>query len=945
MTHLRVEAAHWPDLERLLDAVLDVPPEARDAWLDSLGPEHDGLRSALRAMLANATAVQANDFLAALPRVELRTSPASQAGALVGPWRLMREIGAGGMASVWLAERADGMLQRSVALKLPHNIARWRGLGERMAREREILAALTHPNIARLYDAGIAGDNTPWLAIEYVEGVPIDQYCRSANGGAGLALRERLKLFLQVGDAVAYAHGKLIVHRDLKPANILVTEAGQVRLLDFGIAALLEGNVAHESPLTEITGRALTLDYAAPEQIAGSEYTTSADVYSLGVILFELVTGRRPYLRGNQSRQAFEKNMLDTDAPRASDVAADDRRQLRGDLDTILQKALKKNPGERYRTAAALVEDVARHLDGRPVLAQPDRASYRAWKFIGRHKLGVASAAAIVVAVLAGSVLTAWQARVALAERDRAEEVKDFIASIFQSSNPYQRSGGDFSAAELLRRAATQIDSEFAARPELRAELLEIVGSSLNGLGDHEGAERTLRKSIAAATQSLGAASVQTVRSRVSLADVFNRQRDTTRLEPELKALLPLARAIEKQDPEPLVRLLMYSADLGIEVRRVEEARVNAKQAFDLSRRAYGDQNRLTIQASNLYAETYTFHPYQESEVLAHTQRGLEFAQAAFPPGSSDPLLQYTYMLRARAFNINGMFHEAAAAHADALAALRAQFGSENLDVANALAELGGAERNAGDIANGVKHGRESLALYEKLGKAQSADCMSSLIGTGSSLLSARRPLEALELYTRARKISEEITGPLSWDTLGATFYSAWALAYAGRHADARELLDLEHQPGVEIAFPQWFARVKASILRLRGDNAAAIAEFERALSLIKEGPRADWERMRILSEIGLAEQARGNEAAAYIALTRARELYEKVRAEMHPMYAEALVALGQIEIKRGHEDLAAPLFARAAAYWKEFDPTHPEAREAAALVARVRPVHSAASR
>ncbi len=945
MSHLRVEAAHWPDLERLLDAVLDVPPEARDAWLDSLGSEHDGLRSALRAMLANATAVQANDFLAALPRVELRTSPASKAGALVGPWRLMREIGAGGMASVWLAERADGMLQRPVALKLPHNIAHWRGLGERMAREREILAALTHPNIARLYDAGIAGDNTPWLAIEYVEGVPIDQYCRSANGGAGLALRERLKLFLQVGDAVAYAHGKLIVHRDLKPANILVNEAGQVRLLDFGIAALLEGNVAHESPLTEITGRALTLDYAAPEQIAGSEYTTSADVYSLGVILFELVTGRRPYLRGNQSRQAFEKAVLDTDAPRASDVAPDARRQLRGDLDTILQKALKKVPGDRYRTAAALVEDVARHLEGRPVLAQPDRASYRAWKFIGRHKIGVASAAAIVVAVLAGSVLTAWQARIALAERDRAEEVKDFIASIFQSSNPYQRAGGDLGAAELLRRAAIQIDSEFAARPELRAELLEIVGSSLNGLGDHEGAQKALQESIAAATQSLGPSSVQTVRSRVALADVFNRQRDTARLEPELKALLPLARAIEKQDPEPLVRLLMYSADLGIEVRRVEEARVHAKEAFDLARHTFGDKHRLTLQASNLYAETYTFHPYQEAEVLAHTQRGLAFAQAAFPPGSHDPLLQYAQMLRARAFNINGMYHESAAAHAATLAALRAQLGNENLDVANALSELAGVERNTGNVAFAITHGQEALDLYTRLGKAESADCMSSLIGQGSSLLSARRPLKALEMFTRAHKISEGLTGSSSWDTLGATFYRAWALAYAGRHAEAGELLDMENKPGVEIAYPQWFSRVKASILRLRGDNGPAIAEFGRALSLIKDNPRADWERMRILSEVGLAEQARGNADAAYAALTRAKELYEKVRAEMHPMYAEALVALGQIEIGRGRADVAAPLLARANAYWKEFDPTHPEAREVAALEARARPLQSSASR
>ncbi len=276
----------------------------------------------------------------------------AQAGMLVGPYRLLREIGTGGMGAVWLAERADGMLKRRVALKLPRLAWDIPGLAGRMERERDILAELEHQNIARLYDAGVDAQGRPYLAMEYVEGRPLDVYCREH----GLGVQERLGLFLQVARAVAHAHARLVVHRDLKPTNILVTSDGSVRLLDFGIAKLLEGEVgresANESLLTQLGGRALTPDYASPEQIRGQAITVAVDIYSLGVVLYELLTGERPYKVA--SAAMLEDAVVRLEAPLASSVAHDKARarELRGDLDTIVAKALKKSsaPAGRSRS-------------------------------------------------------------------------------------------------------------------------------------------------------------------------------------------------------------------------------------------------------------------------------------------------------------------------------------------------------------------------------------------------------------------------------------------------------------------------------------------------------------------------------------------------------------------------------------------------------------------
>ncbi|MBX3607138.1 MAG: protein kinase [Piscinibacter sp.] len=434
-------AAHAADAERLkrvntlLEEALELPEDEREDWLAALPPQHHDLRPMLRAMLSRAE-VETDTFLAQPLRVALAELPdpeaeneVDRAGDTIGPYRLVREIGAGGMANVWIAERIDGSLQRQEALKLPR--AGWAmGLARRMARERDILAALEHPRIARLYDAGITPAGRPWLAMELVDGVPIDEHCRAH----ALSVEQRLRLVLQVADAVAHAHARLVVHRDLKPSNILVTAGGDVRLLDFGVAKLLEDDAAPASNLTQLLGRAVTPDYAAPEQLSGRPVGVGADVYSLGVVLYELLCGQRPYRLRRESIAALEEAVVSADVPPPSSRVEGDRRlarALRGDLDTIVAKALKKDPAERYPSVEALAADLERHLNGEPVRARPDGAGYRARKFLQRHRWGVGATAAFTALLAVALGVSLWQARAIERERDRADvELKQSQAAM-----------------------------------------------------------------------------------------------------------------------------------------------------------------------------------------------------------------------------------------------------------------------------------------------------------------------------------------------------------------------------------------------------------------------------------------------------------------------------------------------------------------------------------
>ena len=488
MADLKFLASEWPTISRRLDEALSLTAAERDAWLDSL-QETESVKIKLRGLLAGAASAETRDFLDAPPSLTLgifdgsepvtdaEVDHAAKAGMLLGPYRLVSELGVGGMGSVWLAERADGGLKREVALKLPR--VNWSpGLAERMRRERDILASLDHPNIARIHEAGVDAQGRPYLALEYVVGQPIDVYCKQRE----LGINVRLHLLLQVARAVAHAHARLVVHRDLKPANILVTADGQVRLLDFGIAKIIEGDTTEETQLTHINGRALTLDYASPEQIRGEPIGTASDVYSLGVVAFELLAEAKPYQLKRQSAAALEEAIASVDVRLAS-VAATNvsaRKALTGDLDAILNKALKKNVTERYPTVDAFAQDIERHLAHLPVQARPDAVGYRARKFVQRYRFAVGAISATMLSLLIGVAATVWQADearrqrdFALTQLDRAEATTDFLTLLLNEASP---SGKPFTTATLLDHGERLMKRAFPNNAAQQVEILLLLG-------------------------------------------------------------------------------------------------------------------------------------------------------------------------------------------------------------------------------------------------------------------------------------------------------------------------------------------------------------------------------------------------------------------------------------------------------------------------------------
>ena len=429
-----LSAAEYSRLSALWDEAVEMAPAQRDRWLGALEGRDAKAAALLRALCGSQDESRERGFLETSELVARHVASMVEAdsgliGKEFGPYRVLALLGHGGMGSVWLAERADGLFTRQVALKLIHPALKSRVTSERFAREREILASMNHPHIARLLDAGTAEDGQSYLALDYVAGTPLTTYCDEHN----LSVHERLEVFRQILGAVQYAHAHLVIHRDLKPANVLVTEEGKVQLLDFGIAKLLSEGEAKETELTQLGGRALTPDYAAPEQILGAPITTAADVYALGVMLYELLAGERPYKLKRESRGALEEAILEADPTPPSrtnfkEAAAVARATtakklasiLRGDLDIIAMKALKKSPAERYATANAFGEDIERFLRGDVVLAQPDRLAYRALKFARRHWVGIAAASVLILTLVAGLAATSYEARVASKQRDAA---------------------------------------------------------------------------------------------------------------------------------------------------------------------------------------------------------------------------------------------------------------------------------------------------------------------------------------------------------------------------------------------------------------------------------------------------------------------------------------------------------------------------------------------
>ncbi len=528
--------AQWPQVSALLDELLPLDEPARNARLETLVGEQLPLKPLLQRLLAQGGS--AASYFERMPiAAELREQAA---GDLIGPYRLLRLLGRGGTSTVWLAQRSDGSVPLPVALKLPFVDAGGAQIGERFRRERQILATLNHPNIARFYEAGITADQQPYLALEHVEGESLLQYCARA----ALSTSERLKLFMQVLRAVQYAHSMLVIHRDLKPSNIIVTAAGEVKLLDFGIAKLLDRDT-QRTELTELTrtyGRMMTLDFASPEQVKGEPLTTATDVYSLGVILFELLTGNRPYRLKRSSRAQLEEAILAADCPRpsqavglefattASTSAKRWARALRGDLDAIVLKALEKDPAARYPTVDAFTRDCELHLQGLPVLAQAPSRRYRFSKFVGRNRVALATTSAVLLALLVGLGAALWQARnviaqqqLTAAEASKQRAVQAFMTSLFERNTRLQANAAEvrgMTVRELLIEASDRVRGALQETPTVKLEVLNTVARLLREVDEYDRSAQLSRDAIALAKQNSLASSDGHVEALLALSTV-----------------------------------------------------------------------------------------------------------------------------------------------------------------------------------------------------------------------------------------------------------------------------------------------------------------------------------------------------------------------------------------------------------------------------------------
>jgi serine/threonine protein kinase len=850
----------WETLNRLLDQALDLAPPEVEIWLESLAPEHSALKPRLRRLLSRSAFVETGDFLNTLPKLDLgahdlREAPVSteQPGDAVGPYRLLRELGSGGMGVVWLAERTDGLIPRPVALKLPHGAWKHAGLAERMVRERSILAALSHPNIAHLYDAGVTSTGQPYLAIEYIEGVRIDIYCREHS----LDVRARLELFVQVARAVAYAHGKLVVHRDLKPANILVNDGGQVRLLDFGVAKLLEDGAARETHMTEMSGRALTPDYASPEQILGEPLTTASDVYSLGVVLFELLCERRPYKLARDSRGALEDAILQAEPPAPSSVAPEDRRrELRGDLDTIVLKALKKRPEDRYATVHAFEEDIDRYLGGHPVLARPDSWAYRLSRLVRRRKLAVSAGAAVAVVLVGATLYSLRQAQFARAEQKRAEQVEQFIASLLTDT----QSAETLTAVGLLTQARARIRDEFADQPHTQVRLLTIVSRSLIGFSEYDAADEALEAALSIS------------RSHSGESDPYRRQASLQRLTlhrlrgrlVQMREELGELRAEMIRDGDwpaaDRVKLLIEAAYAANLDASDDQAVIDIQSAADLALRELGPRHELTLDAASARG-VFLRGANRFDESIAAAEHTLVLMLAAYAPNAHHRRVLDARMALGTSYLSKGRIH-------DALRELRTVIdhaGDRDLLELYAQVHASRAWISGGEPETALKALLRAESLARNSNNADAVILSQAMALRAYALASMGQMQSALDLIDAslrryALEYARDHPPTLAFRALRATI-----LAHLGRSAEARDELQDIHAMKRNVL--HWtlphLSYADGVVERLAGNCERAVLFQRDALDAIGTDSSTWLKRAKVLGEIGLCASSSQDARAA----------------------------------------------------------------------------------
>lgn len=700
----------WTTIFDLFDAALERPADSRAPWLRAMCDDAALRTEVLKLLRADA---QGAAFLER-PALDVVTewsdhpAPGTEIGRRIGPYRLVRLLGRGGMGRVYLAERDDGQFEQQVAMKLLSHDGYGRRFRQRFLEERQILASLNHPHIARLFDGGMAADGTPYFAMEYVDGQPIDAYCRRHSD----SIRDRLRLFQAVCDAVQYAHQNLIVHRDLKPSNILVTDDGTVKLLDFGIAKLIkpEQSAGHQ-PTTRL--RWLTPDYASPEQVRGEAITTASDVYQLGMVLYTLLAEHRPF-NVRDKRPSEVERILCTEAPALpSSVASSDaaRTALCGDLDTIVLKALRKEPERRYASVEALVDDIKRHLAGHPVAARPDTWRYRTRKFVGRHHQGVIMAT-IGLLLLVGfslfyTIQVTQERNRAQLEAEKSARVTTFMTELLQEFNPSASSGGTLSAQAVLDRAVTRLEREMADQPGVQARLLNQIGQIHQSYGRYDDAQDLLTTALERQQHLYGPRHPEVAKSLKDIAWLLRVRGDYDAAERYYRQALAMQRdLLGPRHPE--VAASLEGLGLVLHVKgQADAAERLLRESLELRRQVLPEQHpEIAENLSSLAYLLYTRYQYDEAEQLFREALAIRREVLGTHLHVAQTLNDLAALLVARDRDA-----EAEPVYRESLAMRQALLGEAHPHVAQSLSHLGLLMERRGDLEQAEDFFQRALTM------------------------------------------------------------------------------------------------------------------------------------------------------------------------------------------------------------------------------------------
>jgi serine/threonine-protein kinase len=833
-------------IDAAFEAALEQSALEREHWLQVQYPADPELVTEVRALLAahdRAEGIlEAGPLFGALRRP---TSEARQPERRIGLYRVVRELGRGGMGVVYLAERDDGQFRRRVAVKLLRASPDADELQRRFLAERQILASLDHPNIAQLLDGGITDGQLPYLVMEYVDGLPITAYCDRHR----LDLDQRLRLFLDVCAAVRHAHQNLVVHRDLKPGNILVTNDGRVKLLDFGIAKLLNSSLAGVAqPVTRTEFRVMTPEYASPEQVRGEPLSTASDVYALGVVLYELLAGQRPYRITSQ--QELVAIVCEREPPRPSSRAVESpsspeaapaaagrgttperlRRALQGDLDAIVMMALRKEPRQRYGSAELLAQDVERYLEGRPVLAHRGSRWYRLQRFAVRHRGRAIATAVVVFSLLAGSGVALWQAAAARAERDRtaaalseSEEVTRFLTGLFEASDPFEPGSNELTAHDLLRRGGARVE-ELADQPLVQARMLDVLGRVHGNLGDVDAGADYLERARDIRARELDSTSADLTSTLYSLSEARTRQQRYAEAESLARRGLRLRRLEHPDDPE-VARFLMLLSSLAVYRANVPDADSLAREALAVHLRAGSADSLVTYSMELVALQERRLGRTAEAEQVLHQALAIHERGDPSSPAASSTRLRLADLLS----QDKDAFAEAEPLYLRAIADLRARLGPNHPRAIFATNDYAGNLIRSGHPAQADSIYSANLIALHRLLSPDHPSVTFQVVLRINSLNRMGRYREAEPLARQVIAIYLRTRGIASSEYTGALGSLAQSLAGQGRLGEADSLCRL----GLDIR------------RRLIGENesplyALALAGWARILTLEKQYPKAD---------------------------------------------------------------------------------------------------------